>query len=249
MRRRAARRQQHPDEVVAGKDQRLLEGAGRDDDPLHAVAQQEVARRHGNEPALVDRERAGGREHLAAGQLEVRVAERLVDDDDARALDRGRERRLPSGPPAADHEHAGSAVLAVVAAGRRLLGHLSEAGDAAQRTLVQRPGAARPDHRPVVEADGRERAADAIDDREQVAVDRAPDVLAGHDRARAHGLRADADVGDAVDGHHAVGAVPRAAEQPARPVVLEAAREDAAAGRVERGAERVAGERVDSLRA
>src|ERR1041384_2252025 len=98
-----------------------------------------------------------------------------------------------------------------------------EAGNAAQELLVQRPGPARPDHRAVVEADRRERAAHLVGDREEVVLERAPDVLRLDFHARADRLRAHADVRDAVDGHHAVRTAARAAEEPAWAVVLEAA--------------------------
>src|SRR5207253_1610988 len=70
------------------------------------------------------------------------------------------------------------AVHRVVAAGSvRRLGYAAEAGEVSEQLLVQRPRAARPDHRAVVEADRREWAADLVDDTEQVAIGRAPDVL------------------------------------------------------------------------
>src|SRR5439155_312804 len=80
-------------------------------------------------------------------------------------------------------------------------------GDVAQELLVVRPEAARPDHRAVVEADGRERPAEAVDDREQIAVERAEHVLPAHVGACPDRLHAHTDVRHAVDGHQAVRAV------------------------------------------
>ena len=62
----------------------------------------------------------------------------------------------------------------------RVLVHAAEAGDVAQELLVERPGRAGPDHRPVVEADGRERPAELVDDPQQVALERAEHVLGAH---------------------------------------------------------------------
>ena len=136
-------------------------------------------------------------------------------------------------------------VVAVRAAG--VLVQLAQSGDVAEELLVERPGPARPDHRAVVEADRGERAAELVGDDERVVLERAQDVLRPDDRALADGLGADADVGDAVHGHHAVRAAARAAEEPARAVVLEAPREDPLAGGVERGAEGVSLEGPDRL--
>src|SRR5207253_11404669 len=66
-----------------------------------------------------------------------------------------------------------------------------------------------------------------------------------HLRVRANRLDADAHVRDAVDLHHAVRALAGAAEEPARAVVLEAAREDAPARGEQGRADRVARVRLD----
>src|ERR1700761_464517 len=63
----------------------------------------------------------------------------------------------------------------------------------------------------------------------------------------AHRLAPRAPAGGAVDGHDAVRALPGAAHQPAPAVVLEAARERALAGRVQRRPDRVALVRLDAL--
>src|SRR5204863_9162265 len=144
-------------------------------------------------------------------------------------------------PPAADDEHPCLSVLHVVAATvARVLVELAEPGHVAQELLVQRPELSRADHRPVVEADRGERAADLVDDAHEVEVELPDDVLRLHDGALAQGLDADADIRHAVDGHQAIRAVTRAAEKPARAVVLEGAGEDAPSAREEGRRDRVA---------
>ena len=155
----------------------------------------------------------------------------LVDEDDSGAGLRRLERRGAARRAATDDEHARPAMLGVVAAGvPRVRIELPETGSATQELLVQRPGGARADERAVVEADRRERAADLVRQRHEVEVERPADVLSLDDGALADRLGADADVRHAVDRHLAVRAVARAAEEPARAVVLERAREDALAG-------------------
>src|SRR5207253_2123099 len=82
-----------------------------------------------------------------------------------------------------------------------------------------------------------------VDDREQVAVERAEHVLRPHADALARRLDACAHVRHAVHLEQAVRAAALAAEQAARAVVREAAREDAASVREEGGAAPVAWER------
>ena len=190
----------------------MLYRARRDDDPRGAEAVKHVAGIDRDEPAFVDPERAALQRAAAAAVL--------VDEHDVPLCAR---RGLAPRTPAADHEHVHAAVLGVVAPVRPVLADLAETSDVAQELLVERPEPARPDHRPVVEADRCERPADLVRDREQVAIERAEDVLRAYDRAVAHRLDADAHVGHAVDGHHAVRTVAGAAEKAARPVVLEAA--------------------------
>ncbi len=231
----------HADEVVPGKHERLLGRARRDDDPLRAEAVEDRAGVDRHETALPDPERARRREHLDPGEREIALARVLVDEDDARTRLRRVERRGAPGLAAADDEHARPAVLRVVAArvsGVRI--ELPEPGSAAQELLVQRPGGARPDERAVVEADRRERTADLVRHGHEVEVERPADVLPLDDGALADRLGADADVRDAVDGHLAVRAVTRAAEKPARTVVLEGAREHPLARREGGGRDRVA---------
>src|SRR5205823_11937443 len=105
---------------------------------------------------------------------------------------------------------------------RAVLVDPAEPRDVSEEPLVVRPEPARPDHRPVVEANGRERPSDMVDDGEKVALQRPEHVLRLDTRAVADRLDANADVGRSVDGHHAVRAAARAAKKAARPVVLEA---------------------------
>ena len=204
--------------------------------------------RDGHEPALPDAERLRRGDDLHAAEVVALELPALVHEHDAGPVDRGGERRLATRLAAADHEHAGAPVLGVGAVlAAAVLVHLAEAGGVAQELLDERPEGARPVPDAVVEADRRERAADLVRHRHQVEVERAANVLRDDDRALADGHGARAHVGDTVHGHHAVRAVARAAEQAARPVVLEAAREDPLPRGVERRAERVTRESADAL--
>ena len=237
--------QHHPDEVVPGKDQRLVERPGGDDDVLGAKAKKHAAALDRHQPAFPDADRTRGSDHLGPRDVEVCVLRQLVDEHDAPAVAGMRCRGLAPGPAPAHDEHARAPVLDVVAPVRIALGHPAEARDAAKEPLVQRPEPARADHRPVVEADRRERPAHLVDDPEEIVVEGTDHVLRLDDRSLARRLLAGADVRHPVDRDHAVGAVAAAAEDPARPVVLERARDDSATGRVERRAEGVPGERPD----
>src|SRR5436853_479278 len=85
-----------------------------------------------------------------------------------------------------------------------LLVQPAEAGEVAQDALVVGPGPARTDHRAVVEADGREGAADPVDDGEPVAIERAEHVLRTDARTGPRWLDTDAQVRNSVDLHQAV---------------------------------------------
>jgi hypothetical protein len=113
----------------------------------------------------------------------------------------------------------------------------------AEHPLVRRPEPPRPDERLVVEAGRRERATDRVGERHRVDLEPRARVEVLDLRSIAHGLGAGAYARRAVDRDQAVGAVARAAHQAAPAVVLEAAREGALAGGVERRADRVACER------
>ena len=132
--------QHHAREVVAGEDERLLDRAGRDDDPLGAIAVEDRAGIDRHEVALPDAERTGGREHLHALELGAPKTRALVHEHDTGPGRRGRERGRAPGLAAADDEHSRPAVLDVVAARvARVLVEPAEPGDAAQELLVQRP--------------------------------------------------------------------------------------------------------------
>ena len=239
-------RQHHADEVVSREHDRLLECSRGDHDPLGAVAVEDRAAVDRHEAALPDAERTGRREHLDAVELLASRAGTLVHEHDARSVLRRLDRRRAARASAADDQDARPPVLDVVAA--RVAGvrvELPEAGRVPQELLVVRPHPARPDHRPVVEADGRERPSELVRQGHQVALERADDVLRAEHRSMAHRLDADPHVRHAVDGHHAVRAVARAAEEPARAVVLERAGEQPPPRRVHGRPERVSGEAAD----
>ncbi len=236
----------HADEVVPREDERLLGRARRDDDPLGAEAIEGRVGIHRNETPLPDPEGACRREHLDAVERQRGVPRVLVDEDDSRAGLRRLERCRTTGLAASDDEHARAAVLRVVAARvTRVRIELPEPGRAAQELLVERPGGAWSDERAVVEADRRERAAELVGHGHEVEIERPADVLPLDDGAFADRLGADAHVRHAVDGHLAVRTVARAAEEAARPVVLEGAREDALARGERRRRDRVALEAGD----
>src|SRR5918995_794216 len=241
-------RQQDSDQVVAGEEERLLERSCGDHDLLGAIAVEHVSGIDGDEPALPDPESATGGDHLDAGNLVVDRVEALVDEHDVAAL-----RCVIPGPgetrvASSDHEHVGAPMLAVEPVrALRMRIDAPEAGHVAQETLVQRPRAPRPDHRPVVEPDRGERAAELVDGSQKVMFQRAEDVLRPHLGARTHRLRADSHARNAVHLHEAVRAVPAAAEKPARAVVLEAAGEDAPARGEQGRSEGIALERLDRL--
>ena len=123
----------------------------------------------------------------------------------------------------------------------------AEAGGVAQDLLVQRPQPPRPDERLVVEARrgqaGRRTGRWRASGRSRATGSRS----CASPHALADRLGAGPHPGPAVDVDEAVGALAGAAEQAAGAVVLEAAREDLLAGRVQRRADRVALERLDRL--
>ena len=236
----------HADEVVPREHERLLGRAGRDDDPLGAEAVQDGAGVDRDEASLPDPERARGCEDLDSGEHVVTDAGVLVDQNDAGTGLRGLESSRAARGAATDDEHSRSPVLGVVAPGvPGMRVELPETGGATQELLVQRPGGAWPDERAVVEPDRREGAADLVRQRHEVEIERPAHVLALDDRAFTDRLGAHANVRDAVHRHLAVRAVARAAEEPARSVVLERAREDPLACGEGRGRERVALEAGD----
>jgi hypothetical protein len=158
----------HPHEVVAREDERLLDRPSRDDDLLGAEPVEDVARVDGDEPAFPDPERAPGRDDVYALQ---RIDEALVHEDDLPSCGSVLPGSLAPRPAAADDQDFGAAVLDVVAVcAAGVLVQLAQSGDVAKELLVQRPGPARPDHRPVVEADRRERTAELVGGDERVVL-------------------------------------------------------------------------------
>ena len=156
------RRQVDADEVVAGEHQRLFERSRCHDDPLGAEAVEDAACVDGDETAFVDPDRPCRGEHLEVVVLSGEAA--LVDEHHLPARGRGGPGRLTPRAAAADHEHLRSAMLGVEPArAAHVLVQPPEAGDIPEDLLVHRPQAPRADHRAVVEADRRERAAEVID--------------------------------------------------------------------------------------
>ncbi len=172
----------------------------------------------------------------------------LVDHDDRLAALGSRDRGFEPCLTTADHGHVDVTMLDVDALlARPVRIERPEPSRAAKEFLVQRPELAGPDEGLVVEAGRGERAAELVGHLHQVVLERADVVLPLDDRPLPQRRRADAYARNPVDGHLAVGAVPRAAREAARPVVLEAAREHPLARRVQRGADRVALEPLHRL--
>ena len=256
--------QHHAGQIVAGEHQRLLDRAGRDHVPARAELVQRVALPD-RDQAIEEAQRGAAlddlrtclarslnhRPDLLARLLDQQAAAGLwplVDQHDVGAELRGRGRGADARRAAADDEHVGvpAPVLGAPLALGLLLREATEPGGVAQHLLVQRPQLARADERLVVEAGRRDRAG-FVGHAHHVDLERRERVEVLDAHARADRLDARAGPGRAVDGDDAVRAVARAAHQPAPPVVLEASRERAPAGGVERRPDRVALERLDAL--
>ena len=237
-------------EVVVLEDERLLDRARRRDVALRADLVQRVALPDRDE-AVVEAERGrlrraprrrprGPRRPAHATRSWPPSASSAPPGSTSSSASttsapwRGRgERGRQPGDPAADDEHVAVAapVLRAPLAVGLAVGESPEAGDAAQRPLVQRPGAARPLEGLVVEAGRGERAARDVGDPHDVEVQRRPGVLVLDDHALAHDLARRADARRAVDLHERARALPGPVHLAARAVVLERAREDRGARR------------------
>ena len=174
--RRTALGQHHPDEVVPREDERLLDarrsrrrsarrGSGR--------ARCRSRRERGSPPRSRARGPARAPRRLRARRPSSRRASSTSTTPGPARPPRPRAAR-PAGPPPTTRTRR-SPVLDVVAPRvARLAREPPEAGEVAEHLLVHRPQPPRPDHRPVVEADRRERPADLVRDGEQVAVRASP---------------------------------------------------------------------------
>ena len=118
----------------------------------------------------------------------------------------------------------------------------SQAGDLPDDVFEDRPQPARLVEALVVETD-RQEAIEFVEDVQGIPFERRPGVLMADDLPVARGLDAGAHVGPAVHVHQAIGALAGNAEQAARPMVLEAAREHAHAACVKRGRDALASQR------
>ena len=253
-----AAREHHAGKVVAGKEQRLLDRAGGVDLALGADLVERVALPDRHE-AVEGAERGSVVEDLdpgCAGPLDqlARVLHPALGEQAAAGLgalvgenDIGAQLccsggRVQPGRAAADHEDVRVATPVLrppLALGLRLA-QLPEPGRVPQHLLVEGPEAPRPDEGLVVEAGRGEWATDEIGGAHHVEAERRRRVHVLHLHPLAHRLGAGAHAGGAVHLHEAVGALAGAAEEAARAVVLEAAREGALAGGEERRADRVA---------
>src|SRR4029453_3450883 len=157
----------------------------------------DAARVHRDEPALPDPEGAPSY-YLEISFVDFQVGV-LLDEHDLSSPRGMLGRRAPARVASADHEDHRVPVLGVEAA-RSLCVRVdaAEARDPPEELLVEGPGSTRPDHRTVVEADRGERTPHLVRDRQQVVLERAPDVLGSDRGSVADRLGADAHVGYAV---------------------------------------------------
>ena len=156
-----------------------------------------------------------------------------------------RQSRCNSGWAAPDY---GDVDVEVAAAEFRLVGCIdidaAQPADAPDDPPRQQPQRLGPVQRLVVETDGHQ-PVQPVQQRQQVKPQRRPGVLASHLQAWLHGAGAGAHVGFAADAHQAVGAGGGATEEAPRPVILEAAAEDAGSRGAKRRGHGVAPEAPD----
>ena len=152
------------------------------------------------------------------------------------------DRGFEAGRPAADHEHVDVPMHLLEPASAAVVGvELTQAGGRAQELLVVLPGPPRSDEGLVVEADLHPEPGRDLGQRVQgVALERRPRVDVLHLHAAGDRRHTCSHRRHAIHLHQAVGALTAAAQQAARSVVLERAREDAHAGGVERRGDGVA---------
>jgi len=184
--------------------------------------------------ARISSKRAAGGSDDELGPV---VDQRHVGPQLRRSLGRGHARDA-----AADHEHVrvAPAVLGAPAPFGLAARQPAEPGRVSEDLFVERPQPARPDEGLVIEAGRRQPAAEQVGAPHQVEAQRRGRVHVRHPHPRADRLRTGANARRAVDLDEAVRALAGAAEEAARAVVLEAAREHQLAAGVQRRADRVA---------
>ena len=168
----------------------------------------------------------------------------IVNERDAAALLRGGDGGCDSSRAATDNRYVGVEVEVLVARRivrrrRGVVGHLAEAGDAADEWLDKAPGG-RVGEGLVVETD-RHQPVEPLGNGQPVSFQRGGGVLVAHLHPGADRLGAGADVRCAVHVDQAVGAAAGGAQQAARPVVLEAAAENALPGAIQGRRDGIAG--------
>ena len=185
---------------------------------------------------------AGGVRRLAA-EAKVAAERGLVVNQGNSGPGIGRcEGRCDSRGATADH---GDVDVQVAAAEFRLEGcidiNAAQPAGAPDDPPRQRPQRLGPVQGLVVEADGHQ-PVQPVQQRQEVEPQRRPGVLASHFQPRLHGTGAGAHVGFAAGAHQAVGAGCSTAEDAPRPVILEAAAEDAGSCGIKRRGHGVAPE-------
>ena len=166
----------------------------------------------------------------------------LVREHHVRSLLGGRDRRVQARPASAHDQNVrvAGAVIGPRLALAGLRRQPAEARGPAQPPLIERPEPARSHEGLVVEARGSEARAEPVDGPHRVEGEARPRVHVPDLHSLAKRLGAGPHARRAVDLDQAVRALPGAAEQPARAVVLEGAREDPLAGAGQGGGDRVA---------
>jgi hypothetical protein len=236
-----------------GRPEQLTDALGRDD-IIVVIAPERASRRQ--QPDFRHRRQLGDRLRGPAGAIIVidlmspaqqRAAKKrvAVGEYDARAAAAGRKCRRQPGRSGADDEHIAMRVPLIVARRIGRSRRTPEPGHAAQCRLPQiAPQAARPDKGLVIETGWKQRC-DTADQRADITVETRPGML-----ARRLQPVIQRDVGGAAVGFGEVaglelnqrrGLLRSRREYSARPVVLEAARDEAHAIRQQCRSERVAG--------
>ena len=220
------------------------------DDPVE-VAERRGRRQHLDPGGAHAATELAGRLGAIAGERRRRRARgrRRPGPRRPRARRRAARRSCPATPPPITSTSAWRRRYSVRHSRSRLAAaQPAEAGGVAQHLLVERPQPARPDEGLVVEAGRRQPAAEDVGGphrRRSAATGRAF-MCSTSIPSRTGSVQARTP-GPAVDLDEAVRALAGAAEEAARAVVLEAAREHPLAGGVQGRADRVALERLDRL--
>ena len=144
-------------------------------------------------------------------------------------------RRRDASVPAANHTDFGAHMLDFgVRFRQRMYVDPSQPRDVPYRMLEDRPEPARLVETLVIEAD-RQKAVQFVENAQHIESERRPGILMANDLPLPSRLDANANVGPAVNLHETIWAISGDAEEPARPVILEAATKYAHAASIQSG--------------